>query len=34
MASQNGNIPAIPVVRPNGRCYCGCGETTKPGKSA
>ena len=26
------NIPEISVVRPNGRCYCGCDETPKPGK--
>ena len=27
-----GNIPEIPAVQPNGRCFCGCGETPKPGK--
>jgi hypothetical protein len=26
------NIPEILIVRPKGRCYCGCGETPKPGK--
>lgn len=25
-------IPPIPVVHPNGSCYCGCGETPKRGK--
>jgi hypothetical protein len=32
MASCSGGIPEVPCVRPNGHCYCGCGETTKPGK--
>ena len=27
-----GNIPPIPEVHPNGTCFCGCGETTRPGK--
>lgn len=27
-----GNIPAIPVVHPNGTRFCDCGETTRPGK--
>jgi hypothetical protein len=27
-----GNIPAIPTVYPNGKCYCGCDETPKRGK--
>jgi hypothetical protein len=26
------NIPEVPNVRPNGRCYCGCDGTPKPGK--
>ena len=26
------SIPAIPVVHPNGNCFCGCGETMKPAR--
>lgn len=26
------NIPEVPIVHPNGSCYCGCGETPKRGK--
>jgi hypothetical protein len=33
MASETaGNLPPIPVVRPNGTCFCGCGGTTNPRK--
>jgi hypothetical protein len=33
MASETiGNIPPIPLVHPNGSCYCGCGETPARGK--
>jgi hypothetical protein len=33
MASETtGNIPPIPVVHPNGTCFCGCGETPRRGK--
>jgi hypothetical protein len=32
MASYSEDITEIPDVRPNGRCYCGCGEATKAGK--
>ena len=32
MSGTVGNIPAIPTVYPNGKCYCGCGETPKRGK--
>lgn len=31
MARQEG-IPGLPVVHPNGRCFCGCDEIPKPGK--
>lgn len=32
METHGGDIPAIPDVRPNGNCYCGCGATTRHGK--
>jgi predicted RNase H-like nuclease len=33
MANETGgNLPPIPVVPPNGTCFCGCGGATNPGK--
>lgn len=26
------NIPEVPIVHPNGSCYCGCDEVPKRGK--
>lgn len=32
MSGTVGNVPAIPIVHPNGKCYCGGNETPKRGK--
>lgn len=26
------NIPEVPIVHPNGSCYCGCGEIPRSGR--